>query len=268
MNTLHVVYATDDGYLVPTMVAAASVLAWVKDVSFVQIHVLDTGIADVGWDDFEKNLRGHFGQAFRLTRHKIDQTLFSGFKTWHGSVGTYARLLIPDLIPDADWCVYCDGDTRFYSFFNLIGFFFFCAGISFAVWGEDAKKFIDRNRIPLAWIGLAVLLVLSSSSFPMRLPFSIIWYRVVGGLALFLSMPTCKPLAWLASSCFAIYVFHEFIYTVYGIGNGRLGLSVFRTSHALSILPLLMAAGVCICFVQLVKRYAPKLGEYLLGGRC
>ena len=97
----------------PTMVAAASVLAWVKDVSFVQIHVLDTGIADVGWDDFEKNLRGHFGQASRLTRHKIDQTLFSGFKTWHGSVGTYARLLIPDLIPDADWCVYCDGDTLF-----------------------------------------------------------------------------------------------------------------------------------------------------------
>lgn len=159
-------------------------------------------------------------------------------------------------------------NCRFYSFFNLIGFFFFCAGISFAVWGEDAKKFIDRNRIPLAWIGLAVLLVLSSSSFPMRLPFSMIWYRVVGGLALFLLMPTGKPVTWLSSSCFAIYVFHEFIYRVYGIGVDRLGLSVFQTSQALSIVPLLLAVGLCVCFVQLVKRYAPKVGEYLLGGRC
>ena len=113
MKPLCIVYATDDGYLMPTMVAVASALAWAADVSSVRVHILDTGIADAGWDDFEKNLRGHFGRAFGLTRHKIDQALFSGFKTWHGSVGTYARLVIPDLIPDADWCVYCDGDTLF-----------------------------------------------------------------------------------------------------------------------------------------------------------
>lgn len=113
MKPLCIVYATDDGYLMPTMVAAASALSWAGDVSSVQIHILDTGIADDGWDNFEKSLRIHFGQTFGLKRHKIERALFSGFKTWHGSVGTYARLLIPDLIPDADWCVYCDGDTLF-----------------------------------------------------------------------------------------------------------------------------------------------------------
>lgn len=112
-DLLHIVYSTDEGYLKPTLVAAASALHWASARERMVITVLDTGITEASWKWFETKLRTRFGKGFGLSRLRLDVAQFRGFKIWHGSFGAYARILIPNLLPDVKWCVYCDGDTLF-----------------------------------------------------------------------------------------------------------------------------------------------------------
>lgn len=113
INFMHIVYATDENYLNPTLVAVASALAWANDRRKLNIHILDVGFGDELWARFVSKIRHRFGSEFGLVRHRIDVGIFKNFKSWHGSLGTYARLCIPELLNDVDWCVYADGDTLF-----------------------------------------------------------------------------------------------------------------------------------------------------------
>ena len=111
---LNIAYATDRGYMIPTFVSAASALYWAdKSRADVIINILDVGIPDSDWTKFETRLRALFGQEFGLVRHRVDETVFKGFKQWHNSIAAYARLLLPDILPSENWCIYCDGDTLF-----------------------------------------------------------------------------------------------------------------------------------------------------------
>ena len=111
---LRIVYATDMGYLMPTRVSASSALAWASDRSGIVIYVLDCGIEDSAWEEFACALRTRFGESFGLHRVSVDMARFSALRGWtNDSKGAYARLLIPELLPEADWCVYADGDTLF-----------------------------------------------------------------------------------------------------------------------------------------------------------
>lgn len=113
-HKLHIAYATDDGYLIPTLVAISSALHWAGDNSSCLIfHILDVDMSDQKWRMFEDKLRCNFGNGFGIVRHTINSEMFAGFRQWHGSLAAYARLLLPDLLPDVDWCLYCDGDTLF-----------------------------------------------------------------------------------------------------------------------------------------------------------
>lgn len=111
---LRIVYATDMGYLMPTFVAAASALAWASDRSEIALYVLDCGVEDPVWEKFARDLRRMFGEEFELHRRTVDLSRFAAFRGWtNGSRGIYARLDIPNLLPEAEWCVYADGDTLF-----------------------------------------------------------------------------------------------------------------------------------------------------------
>ena len=37
----------------------------------------------------------------------------AAFRAWHGSLAAYARLFLPTLLSEVDWCLYVDGDTLF-----------------------------------------------------------------------------------------------------------------------------------------------------------
>ncbi len=111
MNNLHLVYAADANYLFPLRVAASSAIAQASRPQDLVIHVLDCGIPDDKWETFGNSLYGE-GRT-RVVRHTIDLALFRSFAEWHGSLATYARLCLPDLLPDVAWCVYADGDTLF-----------------------------------------------------------------------------------------------------------------------------------------------------------
>lgn len=113
---LHIVYATDKRYLLPTRVAAASAVHYASRPQDLVIDILDCDISDAAWAKFETDLRKALGNQFKLVRHRVDMSAYAQYKSWHTSRGIYARLSIPDILAeDVDWCVYADGDTLFVS---------------------------------------------------------------------------------------------------------------------------------------------------------
>ena len=40
----------------------------------------------------------------------VNEEMFARYPEWHGNKMAYARLMLPDALPDVDWCVYCDVD--------------------------------------------------------------------------------------------------------------------------------------------------------------
>lgn len=110
---LHIAYATDQGYLMPTMVAVASAIAWASRPCDLVFHILDCGITDAQWDEFVGRLESHLKGGYQLLRHVVDMSVFDKCPAYKGRRGNYARLLLPEIVKDSNWCVYCDGDTLF-----------------------------------------------------------------------------------------------------------------------------------------------------------
>ena len=111
---LHIAYATDERYLLPTQVAVASAVFHAGNPAELVIDILDCGFSDQAWHRFNHDLRVALGDDFQLVRIPVNMELYAGYKSWHSSRGIYARLSLPDLLPrDVNWCVYADGDTLF-----------------------------------------------------------------------------------------------------------------------------------------------------------
>lgn len=108
---LHLVYASDANYLFPITVAASSAIAQASRPQNLVIHILDCGIPDDKWEAFVRGVYGDGRTA--IVRHVIDTSVYADYATWHGSLAPYARLHLPNLLPEVDWCVYADGDTLF-----------------------------------------------------------------------------------------------------------------------------------------------------------
>lgn len=80
----HVVYVSDRAYRPYVDVSAASVRH--SATGRVSVHVIDVDEPEI---------------AERI----------ASFPNYHGSRATFAKLLIPDVLPDVDWALYLDGDT-------------------------------------------------------------------------------------------------------------------------------------------------------------
>lgn len=116
-------FAADENYWMPLQVCVASLL-WSlrksRDADII-VHVLDLGISDSTYADIESRWKSLVNRiknnsgciSIQFDRHPIDKTRFDGLMLWNGSVATYARLLLPQLLPDVDWCVYSDCDVLF-----------------------------------------------------------------------------------------------------------------------------------------------------------
>ena len=141
-ETLHIVYATDRRYLFPTQVAASSAVAWASRRENICIDILDCGVPDQDWERFSCEMRSKLGNMFGLVRHIVDIAKFNDYPSWHHSKGLYARFEIPRFLKDADWCVYCDGDTLFTDDpLKLENFF----DNRYALWGHK-DDFTDKQR--------------------------------------------------------------------------------------------------------------------------
>jgi lipopolysaccharide biosynthesis glycosyltransferase len=109
-GTVHLIYGSDNNYIFPTMISAASAAFGVRESYGLVVHLFDLGITDANYADFEERVQ-KVNPRTLCVRHVLDETLFDGFGAWRGSIATYSRMLVPDLLPDLDWAIYVDGDT-------------------------------------------------------------------------------------------------------------------------------------------------------------
>lgn len=109
----HFAYAADGNYALQLKIAVASLLYALRQrTRAIYIHVLDLGLTDKQWNQLI-DLWGRIQSKAIFKRHIISTQQFAKYKKWNNSYAPYARLELPDLIPDAEWCLYADCDTLF-----------------------------------------------------------------------------------------------------------------------------------------------------------
>jgi lipopolysaccharide biosynthesis glycosyltransferase len=104
-----VVMAADDGYAMPLAVTGRSVIRHLDSTRSLELYVFDTGISPANREKIDASFR-----APRVTVHWITgiREVLDGLPT-HGwfSTAAYARLLIPDFLPqEVDRALYIDCD--------------------------------------------------------------------------------------------------------------------------------------------------------------
>ena len=107
---IHLVYGSDDNYAYPTMVSAASAAKCLGDGRRLTVHLFDAGVSNAHWMEFRDRVCS-FGKDVVCERHVLRPDMFAGFGDWKGSVVTYSRMFVAELLPDLDWALYYDGDT-------------------------------------------------------------------------------------------------------------------------------------------------------------
>ena len=107
-DQVELIYGSDDNYWLPTAVSAASA-AFGCSIP-IAIHIFDAGISDAHYYELKGIIhRARLDATCR--RHIIDKSMFAGFGEWRGSVITYSRMFIQEILPEIDWAIYVDGDT-------------------------------------------------------------------------------------------------------------------------------------------------------------
>ena len=115
----NIVFASDSGYVRQLLVASGSAVYALRHPmgGGIRIHVLDCGIDAATWDDYSARihaLAAKVGADVSLVRHVVDMARLNRLEGWtNGSKAIWARLLIPELLPDVDQCVYSDCDMLF-----------------------------------------------------------------------------------------------------------------------------------------------------------
>ena len=105
---IHLIYGSDDNYWFPTAISAASAAFGSSEP--LTIHLFDLGVTDEHYDEYLALIR-KANPKVCCERHLIDKSMFEGFGEWRGSIATYSRMFIQDILPDVDWAIYVDGDT-------------------------------------------------------------------------------------------------------------------------------------------------------------
>jgi len=148
-------FAADENYTMPLRVCVASLLWSMRpSVKNVSIHVLDIGIPDAKWEEtvlfwrsLVSRINGGESKDVEFVRHEISREKFEGFMLWHGSVATYARLLLPDILPETEWCMYSDCDVLFIS--SPLELESYCDNGNVCVWGHKNPPAADA--VDSAW---------------------------------------------------------------------------------------------------------------------
>lgn len=109
-DAIHLVYGTDDNYIFPTLVSAASAAKFLGKGRSLVVHLFDAGVTNEHWRDFERRVTA-ISRSVTCQRHVLAADMFKGFGAWKGSVVTYSRMFMAEILPNLDWAIYFDGDT-------------------------------------------------------------------------------------------------------------------------------------------------------------
>lgn len=106
---VHIALASDQRYFDGLLVTAFSLASYAdKNIDLV-FHILDGGIEEDSFLMMSRSLSDWHPRA-SVDRIRIDPDRFSGLPSYHASVMIYARILLPQLLPQIDFVLYCDVD--------------------------------------------------------------------------------------------------------------------------------------------------------------
>lgn len=109
-DPIHLVYGTDDNYFYPTAISAASAAFYTRSSQLI-VHLFDLGVMDKHYEQFCALVKRAGNPNVEFVRHQLPLSLFEGFGAWKGSIATYSRMLIAEIMQEEEWAIYVDGDT-------------------------------------------------------------------------------------------------------------------------------------------------------------
>lgn len=109
MDRIDIALAADAGYFCGLFVTACSVAKYASRDMELRFNILDGGINKEDWSLLRRKASElHPHVSFNVI--PVEEQLFARYPAWHGNKMAYARLLLPEMLPDVAWCVYCDVD--------------------------------------------------------------------------------------------------------------------------------------------------------------
>ena len=110
MTTIQLALASENNYFCGLLVTATSIAHFADKNAALNFTILDNGITNENYSLLETTIASHHPNT-TLQRIKISNHNFTNFPTWHGNKATYARLLLPDILPHSiSHVIYCDVD--------------------------------------------------------------------------------------------------------------------------------------------------------------
>ena len=109
---MHVAMATNKRYLPGAIATINSIREYASPARQIEVHILES---DIGEDDKKTILK--FSQGIKIDFIHIDEReIAEVFEVgWNGSVISWARLWLPEYLPDIDVCIYTDVDTLWFA---------------------------------------------------------------------------------------------------------------------------------------------------------
>lgn len=109
MNTIPVVFASDNNYVIPTIVSITSMLVNKKQDTFYQIFILIDELTFENKDKFYWNDYKNQYEIIFITVNLKEFEKSKAYGSWTPTI--YAKYFICDSLKDYDKCLWLDGDT-------------------------------------------------------------------------------------------------------------------------------------------------------------
>ena len=107
---IEIALAADGGYATGLMVSAVSIAAFAAKSAKLSFTFIDGGFSDSFYEELTQRINAVHPLA-ETRRVRLDVARFASFREWRGNKVAYARFMLPELLPDASYVVYCDADT-------------------------------------------------------------------------------------------------------------------------------------------------------------